>query len=454
VKQPTIAETGRLLRSGAVTAVQLTETTFQRIDAAASLSAFTTLTRDRAAAAAARADVELRNGIDRGPLHGVPYAVKELIDVAGLATTGQSRLALPPASRDASVVSLLDAAGAILVGKTTTYEFGIEPRPGLDGPFPPARNPHNPDHTTGGSSSGSAAAVAGDLVRIAVGTDTGGSIRGPAVYCGVVGLKPTYGRVPRRGVLPLSPSLDHIGPIAATVAEAAVAFDAIAGHDPDDSASADVDTTPCASSLGNDIAGLRIGYARRWHQDAGEPAIRAALDYAAQALTALGAVVEEVELPDASKFDTVATIILQAEAFALHRETLASHPEAYGKLAYRHLAAGAVLSAADRLHAQRLRRQLTRDLHAQAFTRCDVLLTASVLGTAPRLDDDGRTPNQFRVFPFNVTGHPALALPIGVAANGLPFGMQLISRPFEEALICNLGHAYETQIYQPRARGK
>jgi aspartyl-tRNA(Asn)/glutamyl-tRNA(Gln) amidotransferase subunit A len=199
----------------------------------------------------------------------------------------------------------------------------------------------------------------------------------------------------------------------------------------------------------DDLTGIRIGYARSWHHGEGDPAIGAALDAAAQAVAKLGAVVDVVDLPSFDLFDALATVIIQAEAFAIHRAALATDPKAYGRTAYRHLAAGAVISAADLVQAQRLRLSMTRELHARAFSRFDVLLTANVLGTAPRFDDGDKTRNAFRVFPFNVSGHPAMAVPLGVAENGLPFGMQLVSRPFAEEVLCRVGDAYQRHVYSP-----
>ena len=257
----------------------------------------------------------------------------------------------PSLASDATVVARLRAAGAVILGKLATYEFALV-GPTFDGPAPPAVNPWNPEHVTGGSSSGSAAAVAAGLLRIAIGTDTGGSVRSPATWCGVVGLKPTFGRIDRTGVFPLSPSLDHLGPVAASVAEAALAFDAIA--DPAPAA------TKAAAWLGRDIAGLRIGYARAWFADAPglDPRVLAAVDDAVAALSLLGARITEVAMPDYDRFEAAGKTILDAEAFGVHRATLASSPDGYGRSARASLLEGAEVDAAALAAAHRAAAEL------------------------------------------------------------------------------------------------
>jgi aspartyl-tRNA(Asn)/glutamyl-tRNA(Gln) amidotransferase subunit A len=443
----TIAEMGRGLRDGTVSAVGLAERALAEIaERDGEIHAFVVIAAARALTDAARADCELAAGLDRGPLHGVPYAVKDMIDVAGLCTTAQSRLLRGNvAANDATVVARLTSAGAVLLGKLATYEFAtVGPDAGL--PLPAARNPVDLAHIPGGSSSGAAAAVAAGFVRLAIGTDTGGSIRSPACYCGVVGLKPTYGLVSRDGVLPLSTSLDHVGPLAACVAEAALTLDAIAGFDPADPASEASSSPGAAVGLGLGIAGLRLAYARSFHAGAAEPEIAEALDAAAADCARLGAVVEEVGLPDPALFEECGTVILQAEAFALHRQWLATRGAEYGRLAYKNLSSGAAITADDLARAQQTRRRLTETVQREVFGRFDALLVANALTTAPPFAAfDGLTPRwtPMRTFAFNVTGLPALAVPIGTARNGLPMGMQIVGKPFAEAMICRIGAAYE-----------
>ncbi len=341
-----IPEAAAAIRDGSLTARDLTDAHLARIAALdPALHAFVAVTPDAARAAASEADRELAAGCDRGPLHGIPIALKDLIDVAGLPTACGSRLRSGAiAGSDAAIVTRLRAAGAVILGKLATYEFALV-GPTFDGPAPPAVNPWSPDHVTGGSSSGSASAVAAGLVRTAIGTDTGGSIRSPAAYCGVVGLKPTRGRVPSAGVFPLSRSLDHVGPLAASVAEAAMTLDAIA----------DPGREPAAGRLGRDIAGLRIAYARDWFAEDPErmPGILEEIDAAVSQLSLLGARIAEVSMPDYALFETAGSRILDAEAFAVHRETIASDPAAYGRAAFASLQRGAHKDAAELAKARR-----------------------------------------------------------------------------------------------------
>jgi aspartyl-tRNA(Asn)/glutamyl-tRNA(Gln) amidotransferase subunit A len=439
-----VAEVGLRLRAGTLTSAALTEHALARIAAADSdIHAFVTITAGRARDDAARADRELAAGQDRGPLHGIPYALKDMIDTAGIRTTAQSRLLqdnVPTA--DASVAARLATAGGVLLGKLATYEFALI-GPSADLPFPPARNPRDLDRITGGSSSGCAAAVAAGFVRIAIGTDSGGSIRSPACYCGVVGLKPTYGRVSLHGVFPLSESLDHVGPLAATVADAAAALDAIADPDP-------AGPPRASAALGQSIAGLRIGYARGFHGSEATPEIADAFDAAAATLARLGAIVQEVQLPDYQLFEDCGAVILQAEALAAHWHWLRTRGGEYGRIAFQTLLSAASLSADDLAQARRVRRLLTDAVLRGAFSQCDALIVANVLATAPRFDAfDGITPHwtAMRTLPFNVTGQPALAVPIGTARDGLPMGMQIVGKPFDEAMICRIGAALEAAAW-------
>ena len=433
-----IPEAAAAIRDGSLTARDLTDAHLARIAALdPALHAFVAVTPDAARAAASEADRELAAGCDRGPLHGIPIALKDLIDVAGLPTACGSRLRSGAiAGSDAAIVTRLRAAGAVILGKLATYEFALV-GPTFDGPAPPAVNPWSPDHVTGGSSSGSASAVAAGLVRTAIGTDTGGSIRSPAAYCGVVGLKPTRGRVPSAGVFPLSRSLDHVGPLAASVAEAAMTLDAIA----------DPGREPAAGRLGRDIAGLRIAYARDWFAEDPErmPGVLEEIDAAVSQLSLLGARIAEVSMPDYALFETAGSRILDAEAFAVHRETIASDPAAYGRAAFASLQRGAHKNAAELAKARRAASRLRRQLDSAIFARYDALVTVTTLTTAPpvapyREGLAGWTP--MRTLPFNVTGHPALSVPAGFVS-GLPVGLQLVGPADAEALICQIGHAFE-----------
>jgi aspartyl-tRNA(Asn)/glutamyl-tRNA(Gln) amidotransferase subunit A len=314
------------------------------------------------------------------------------------------------AGAHADVARRLLDAGAVVLGKLATYEFALV-GPSFDQPSPPAVNPWHRDRITGGSSSGSAAAVAAGMLRSAIGTDSGGSIRSPAGYCGVVGLKPTFGRVSRHGVFPLAPSLDHVGPVSATVREAALTFDVIAGHDERDPASTSVDALPALSRLGQGLDGLRIGYAREWFAYDRElmPGVLAAIDDAVSQLSLLGAHIEEVALPDYGLMEATGAVILHAEALDVHLEAMRAQGANYGQQAYRSLAAGVCLENDDLARAKRVGRALRREIDRTILARCHAIVTANTLSTAPRaalFRAGDPTWTAMRTLPFNVTGHP------------------------------------------------
>ena len=329
-----IAEMGRLLRAGNVTSETLARDALARVASRDSaLHAFVLVTEDRALQDARRADTELKSGKDRGPFHGVPYALKDIYDTAGIRTTCHSKLRLNVVPKEDSVAAArLREAGGVLLGKLATHEFAIG-GPSFDLPFPPARNPWNPDHVTGGSSSGSGTAIGARMVRMAMGSDTGGSIRGPAAWCGTVGIKATYGRVSRRGVFPLSWTLDHIGPLARSVEDAAITLQVLAGHDPQDPASADVPVADYRADLEKGVSGLRIGIPRAFFATAKATTreVVAAFDRTAAQLRDAGAVVEDIELPDYTLFAAVGRIIMMAEAFAIHEADMQTRLLDYGE---------------------------------------------------------------------------------------------------------------------------
>jgi len=445
-----IAQAGRALRDGAVSSDELTRHALSRIDALdGALDAFILVTRERALADAARADAELRRGEDRGPMHGIPYGLKDIYDTAGIRTTCHSALRednVPTA--DSHVAARLAAGGGVLLGKLGTHEFAIG-GPSFDLPFPPARNPWNPEHIPGGSSSGSGAAVAAGMLRMAMGSDTGGSIRGPACYCGIVGLKPTYGRVSRRGVFPLSYSLDHCGPLTKTVEDTALTMQVIAGYDPLDPMSANVPVPDFSAGLRRDLKGLTLGYPRAFFADnpAATPDVLAAIDDAVETLAGLGAEIVPVDLPSYNLFEACGRVILIAEAYAIHEQDLKTRPLAYGRFTYQRIAAGAVLSAADLVQAFRTRMELSAAVNG-VLAQCDGLITATGISPAPRFDAFGRDATRWTAMltiPFNVTGHPALALPIGFSADGLPLGMEIVGRLFDEPTVLRIGAAYEAE---------
>jgi aspartyl-tRNA(Asn)/glutamyl-tRNA(Gln) amidotransferase subunit A len=444
-----IAEAGRRLRARTLTSAALTRHFLSRIQALdPSLHAFILVTSERALADAERADRELAAGIDNGPMHGIPYAHKDIYATAGIHTTCHSRLLLDnvPAT-DCTVEAKLRAGGAVLLGKLATHEFALG-GPSFDLPFPPARNPWHLEHFTGGSSSGSGAAVAARLLRTATGSDTGGSIRGPACFCGIVGLKPTYGRVSRRGVFPLSYSLDHCGPLSCTVEDAALTLQVIAGHDPHDPASVDLPVPNFSSGLGDDLAGITLGYPRSFFatQEGLAAEVVASLDAAVQQMAKLGARVEEVKLPDFELFNACGRVILSAEAYAIHEQDLLTRPLDYARYTYQRMMVGATISAADLMQASRLRRELSTTLNTGVFATCDAIVTANGLAPAPRFDEfppDVAPKMTLQTMPFNVTGNPALALPAGFSKTGLPLGMQIVGRAFDEPTVLRIGAAYE-----------
>ena len=411
------------------------------------LHVFIRLDADAAIAAAKSAEAELMAGRPRGPLHGVPVGIKDIIDVAGLPTTCHSKILIDHvAAADAVCVAKLRGAGAIVLGKLSTHEFAIG-GPSFDLPWPPARNPWNPDHHPGGSSSGSGAGVAGGLFPLALGSDTGGSVRNPASACGIVGLKPTYGLVSRRGVFPLSFTLDHVGPLTRTVADNALLLETIAGHDPLDPGSAATRTGHYASAIGRGVGGLRIGFVRHFHETdlPANPEVAAGLEQVVRALRSEGAEIRDVTLPSLGEFGAVNRVILQSEAWAIHGPWLRERPGDYGRLARRRLLPGAFLAAGDYVQAQRRRLEMIASVEA-ALREVDVLLCASAMDPASRIEDAEETertyPRQART-PFNVTGHPALAMMAGLSSGGLPLSVQFVGRYFDEATVFQAAAAWE-----------
>ena len=432
------------MRAGTLTSAALTEACLARIAAHdTAIHAFVTVTSARARADAARADSDLAAGRVHGPMHGIPYALKDVYATAGIATTCCSRLlAGSVPADDSAVAARLHAGGGVLLGKTATHEFAIG-GPSLDLPWPPARNPWNLDHVPGGSSSGSAAAVAAGFTRVAMGSDTAGSIRGPAFFCGLVGCKPTFGRVPVAGVYPLAPTLDHCGTLTASVEDAALVLSVVAGFDA---------RTRMPGPGDGDLAGLRIGYPRALFAGAANVSAElvAALDGAVARAARLGARVVPVDLPPFEGIDACGRTILHAEAFALHAATLRAAPERYGRFAYQLLAAGAGLTVRDYLRAGRARAALTATLD-DIFAGCDAILTASALAEPLRFDavgPDAPVALASQSVTFNLSGHPTLSIPLGRFSSGLPLGAQLAGAPFAEPLLLRIGAALAVPLLE------
>lgn len=448
-----VAELGRQLRQGRVTATRLAEEALKRIDRLDPyLNSFITVTAEKAIQEATYADECFAAGVDLGPMQGIPYAVKDNFDTEGVLTTCHSKLCAEhiPAA-DAEIVRRLRAGGAVLLGKLALHEFALG-GPSFDLPFPPARNPWSLDRTPGGSSSGAGAAVAAGFIRVALATDTGGSIRGPAAYCGAVGLKPTYGLVSKRGVFPLSYSLDHCGPIAWTVEDAAIMMQVVAGHDALDPANTAVSIPNFRANLDVGIEGLKIGLPRHFYADdaAMIPEITSAIEQKIERLRKLGAIVEEIRFTqDYDMFNSCGRIILFAEAFALHEHDYQTRPLEFGALTFMRMTLGAFISSADLLQAYRLRKELSAEVN-RILGDYDAIITANALGLAPRFDE---VPENFvpphwpvQAMPFNVTGHPAMAVPIGLSQSGLPMSMQIIGRAFQEDRLFQIGAAIERDV--------
>jgi aspartyl-tRNA(Asn)/glutamyl-tRNA(Gln) amidotransferase subunit A len=444
-----LAEASRLIAAKRLSPVEYLQAHLDRIDSQnASLHAVVRLMPEEAMAAAREAEAEIARSGPRSPLHGIPVGLKDIIDLEGHPTTCHSRL-MPeaPQSADAAVVAKLRAAGAIFPAKLATHEFAIG-GPAFDLPFPPARNPWNLAHHPGGSSSGSGAAVAAGLLPAALGTDTGGSIRHPASHCGIVGMKPSYGLVSRRGVFPLAFTLDHVGPMTRTVADNALLLGAIAGADAQDPGSAGRSTEDFCRDIGRDLKGMVIGYVRHFHTEdmLARPDVAAALDAAAEQLRGLGAEVREIRLPPLELFAAVNRAIMLPEAASVHGAWLRERPEDYARVTLRRLLPGLLIPAVDHVQAQRLRRRLAGAV-AEALGQAELLLVASSMEPASRIEDEAEVertyPRQART-PFNVTGHPAVSIMCGLSqAERLPIGMQLVGRPFAEATIYRAAAAYE-----------
>ena len=440
----TIRELGARYRKRELSPVEVTRALLARIEKLdPALHAFVTLTPDRALADARAAEEALRRGDER-PLLGIPVGHKDIYLTRGIRTTGGSALfAEWVPDSDSTVGRRWQDAGSVLLGKLITHEFAF----GLQFPghrFQPARNPWNLEHIPGGSSSGSGAALAAGLLHGATGSDTGGSIRGPAAFCGITGLKPTYGRVSRAGVMTLSWTLDHTGPMARTVEDCAYLLQAIAGHDAADPASSTRPVDDYVGALDGNVRGLRIGVPRNYFfEDADTDNVRAFED-ALGSLRKLGAEVRDLQIP-AFNLSRSFMLIMLSEAFAYHEQDLRLHPELYGEMLRERLLTGALVTGPEYVQAQRVRMQICADV-AEVMKTVDVLATPTTPKTAPTFktmyDPELAFPRT-NMPPFNLTGQPTLALPCGLSASGLPLSLQLSGRAFEEATVLRLGHAYQ-----------
>ena len=443
----TIVELAPRLRRKESSPVELTRTCLDRIERLnPALNAFITVTAESALAEARAAEVEIAQGEWRGPLHGIPVALKDLIDTAGTRTTAASGLyqnRIP--TEDAEVVQRLRRAGAVILGKNNLHEFAYGGS-SLVSFFGDVHNPWNMGHIAGGSSGGSAAAVAAGLCYAAIGTDTAGSIREPAALCGCVGIKPTYGRVSARGVIPLSWSLDHVGPLAATVGDAAVVLQAIAGYDPRDVYSADVPVADYVSGLGETTKSLRVGVPRAHFFDELDDEVRRAVEQALAVIATLVANVRDVQI-EVSADRTVQA----AESFAFHADNVARSPELYQPETLRRIRSGADISAAEYIQRRRELDQERRRAH-EFFAEVDLLVTPTMPIPAPAIADLKKDPAALRpaelallrnTRPFNGWGLPAISLPCGFTKGGLPICLQIAGPHWREDLVLRLAQAYE-----------
>ncbi|HEY7555944.1 MAG TPA: amidase [Candidatus Binatia bacterium] len=445
----TIAEAGAGLRAKRFSPVELTKACLARIESIdGKLHSFITVTAERALKHAEQAQRELQSGKDRGPLHGIPVALKDLYATKGIRTTCHSAVLqdwIP--DYDATTVTKLNDAGAILLGKLGMHEFAFG-GPSIDAPFPAVRNPWNTAHITGGSSSGSGAALAAGLCYGALGSDTGGSIRNPAAHCGIVGIKPTYGRVSRHGVIPLSWSLDHAGPMARSVEDCAAMLQALAGYDAKDPASANATVPDFSAGLRQGIQGLRVGVPRgNWFDENLGVAIETEtlFNAALRILQELGAEIIELEGKPFSLARKANQTILIAEAYAYHEKTYQSTPEKFGSTVRRRMLEGAFLSAADYIAAQRARAVLNEQMLAN-FSRVDIFATPTVARPPDAFDTMDPNEQNLRpsfTNPFNLTGLPAISVPCGLTEGNLPVGLQFVARPFDETTCFRVGYAYE-----------
>jgi aspartyl-tRNA(Asn)/glutamyl-tRNA(Gln) amidotransferase subunit A len=442
-----IARLAALIAAHSLSPVELVDALIERVDQYdAQTRAFITPTFDLARRQARQAEAEIAAGRHRGPLHGIPFALKDIYDTKGILTSAHSRVFIDRVpAEDATATRKLYEAGGVLLGKLATHEMA-HAGPSFDLPWPPARNPWHLAHFTGGSSSGSGAAVAAGMVPVALGSDTGGSIRGPASHCGVVGLVPTSGLVSRAGVVTNSYTFDHCGPLARTVEDCALVLQALAGHDAKDAGSLRRPIPDYRQALVGDLRGLRIGVLRHhWEEDVPASAdVRAAMDAALDVLRRLGAELQECRVRPLARYFDVKIIIAESEIFSVHQKNLVARPKDFGA-DFRSRALPSVLfTASDYVQATREHRRMMLEMEP-LYGRFDAFVTAG-LGEAPRLADYRsvsfwQKPSLLTA--WNVTGQPVLALPSGFGRHGLPLGLQIVGRPFGEATILRVGHAYE-----------
>jgi aspartyl-tRNA(Asn)/glutamyl-tRNA(Gln) amidotransferase subunit A len=445
---PGIAEAAKLIADRKLSPVELTQACLDRMSAMDSvLHAFILPTPERAMADAKTAEAAIMKDGPSGKMHGIPIGLKDIVDTSGIPTTCQSRLLQGnvPAT-DATCAARLAAAGTVLMGKLTTHEFA-DGGPSFDLPMPPARNPWNPDHFTAGSSSGTGAAVASGMILCGIGTDTGGSIRGPAALCGIAGIKPTYGLVSRAGVAPAAFSLDHIGPMAWSAEDCAIMLQVLAGHDPKDPASADRPVPDYTGLIGASLRGARIGVIRHFHEHDHKvaPATQTGIDNALMVLRDLGAEITDVTLSPLQDWHACGSLISITERAAAYEEWARTRLSEFSERVQRRLTLGALITGVDYVQAVRRRRELRAELKA-AMVDLEVVVTAGAPNEAPKMDAVARwdlfdKPNF--TMPFNVAGYPAICVCSGFGPQGLPVSVQIVGKPFQEAKVFQVADAFE-----------
>lgn len=443
----TIAEASRLIKARKLSPVELTRAYLARIEALEpQVNAFITLTGDLALKQARKAEREIAKGEWRGPMHGIPFAAKDIYDTRGILTSGGSKVSIDniPA-KDATTIRLLYDAGAVLLGKLMTHEFA-HGGPSFDVPWPPSRNPWHLEHFTGGSSSGSGAAVAAAFVPGALGSDTGGSIRGPSSFCGLTGMFGTAGLISRAGVISNSFTFDHCGPMTWTVEDCAIMMQALAGYDAADAGSVKVKIPNYRAALKQGVKGLRVGVLRHvWEKDVPQsPEVCKAMDEAVATLKKLGVKVEDVQVRPGLEYSDVKVAIAETEIFSIHYKDLATRPGDFGEDFLSRILPACLLQSTDYVQATREHRRML-DEAAVLWKRYDALVSV-VFGPAPRIDAHNSLnfwakPNANPM--GNCLGGPAISVCNGFSASGLPLGMQLMGRPFGECEVLRIAHAYE-----------
>ncbi len=448
----TMGQLGDLIRSRDISPVEATEAALARAERLdGDYNAFIAIWREDAIRAARDAERDIANGNYRGPLHGVPIALKDIFATRGCTVTNGSQIyAHAMSDYDATVVERLRAAGAIFMGSLNLYQFACGTVMNPD--YGPVRNAWNRDHIAGGSSSGSGTAVAADMCFGSLGTDTGGSIRIPAVLNGIVGLKPTYGRVSRHGVFPLSGSLDHAGPLTKDVRDTALMMNVIAGYDPNDPTTSERPVPDYTTALIDEIAGLRVSLPQSYFFEDLQPSVREAVMQAVEQLAQLGGVVQEQTLNHLEQAPDVLWDQIAGDAGVVHADHLASHAAILDPDVRQLAERGAQLLATDYIKAQQRREAITQDM-LKALEQADVLVTPTSPIVSPRLGDDTvdigghvvpmRPMLRRLTLPFNLSGLPACTVPCGISPDGLPIGLQIIGKPFDEATVLRVAHAYE-----------